>query len=50
MGIMPKILFDGKFFVAVKTITTLQLNSQKWIPWRVYAAILLWNINFKETG
>lgn len=30
-----------------KKIKHLQLEPQKWVPWRAYAAILLWNINFK---
>jgi len=28
-----------------KKIVELQLNPHKWVPWRGYAAILLWNIN-----
>jgi len=32
-----------------KKIKKLQLSPHKWIPWRAYAAILLWNINLKGT-
>ncbi|HLX54965.1 MAG TPA: AlkA N-terminal domain-containing protein [Aquella sp.] len=28
-----------------KKIVALGLNPQKWVPWRGYAAVLLWNIN-----
>ena len=27
-----------------KKISRLQLNPEKWTPWRAYGAILLWNI------
>lgn len=32
-----------------KKITKLQLNPQKWSPWRAYAAILLWNLTLEDT-
>ena len=27
-----------------KKISRLQLDPEKWVPWRAYGAILLWNI------
>ena len=32
-----------------KKIVRLQLNPKKWIPWRAYAAILLWNIKLEHS-
>lgn len=32
-----------------KKITKLQLNPQKWSPWRAYAAVLLWNLKLEDT-
>ena len=31
-----------------KKISRLQLNPEKWIPWRAYGAILLWNLQLEE--
>jgi 3-methyladenine DNA glycosylase/8-oxoguanine DNA glycosylase len=31
-----------------KKIVRLQLDPKKWIPWRAYAAILLWNIQLEH--
>ncbi len=31
-----------------KKVIMLKLDPSKWVPWRSYAAILLWNINLKE--
>ncbi len=37
--------FPEKDLVLQKKIAHLQLNPQKWSPWRAYGAILLWNIS-----
>ncbi len=31
-----------------KKISRLQLDPQKWIPWRAYGAILLWNLQLEN--
>lgn len=31
-----------------KKISRLQLNPEKWIPWRAYGAMLLWNLQLEE--
>ena len=32
-----------------KKITALKLQPKKWVPWRAYAAILLWNMSLEKT-
>lgn len=31
-----------------KKISRLQLDPQKWIPWRAYGAVLLWNLQLED--
>src|SRR3990167_806187 len=40
--------FPETDLVLQKKISQLQLNPKNWIPWRAYAAILLWNIQTKD--